>query len=143
MVVIILGAWAIVDLRALRPLLVQIAQMLGLMVVGIMPMVIWGVYHPGDFFVRLSTDGSFVSGWLMRETEIRDTSAVWIIIELYQYAFSTFLTTPFEDFYHASVPILARLSAEFFLIGLVIIHNRLHTWRMLLVLGWFWGGMTA
>ena len=143
LVIIIIGAWAIVDIRALQPLLMQIAQMLGLMVLGIMPMLIWGIYFPGDFFARLSTDGSFVSGWLMRETEIRNTSAVWIIVELYQYAFSTFLTTPFEDFYHAGVPILDRVSAVFFLIGLVIIHNRLHTWRMLLVLGWFWGGMTA
>jgi hypothetical protein len=35
------------------------------------------------------------------------------------------------------------MSACFFVIGLIIVHNRLHTWRMLLVLGWFWGGMTA
>jgi uncharacterized membrane protein len=143
LVVILIVAWAIVDFRTLQPLVGQVAQMLGLMLLGLLPMLIWGIYFPGDFFARLSTDGSFVSGWLVREAEARNIGAFWIIIELYQYAFSTFLNTPFEDFYHASVPILDRLSAIFFLIGLVIIHNRMHTWRMLMVLGWFWGGMTA
>jgi hypothetical protein len=76
LVVIIIGAWAVVDIRALQPLLMQIAQMLGLMVLGIMPMLIWGIYFPGDFFARLSTDGSFVSGWLMRETEIKYFSSM-------------------------------------------------------------------
>lgn len=143
LVVILIVAWAVVDFRTLQPLLGQVAQMLGLMLLGLLPMLIWGIYFPGDFFARLSTDGSFVSGWLVRESEARNIGAFWIIIELYQYAFSTFLTTPFEDFYHASVPILDRLSAIFFLTGLVIVHNRMHTWRMLMVLGWFWGGMTA
>lgn len=143
LVILIVLAWSIVDYRMVVSHMPRLGGMVALMFVGILPMLIWGIYFPGDFFARLSTDGSFVSGWLTREAATRQVSLVWIVVELYQYAFSTLFRTPFEDFYHANVPILDRVSAVFFFIGLVLVHNKLHTPRMLMLLGWFWGGMSA
>jgi hypothetical protein len=117
--------------------------MLGLMVLGLAPMMLWGIYHPADFFARLSTDGSVVTGWVAREAASKGISSAQQILEMYQYALSTFIILPFGDFYHANVPTLDVVSAGLFLIGLVIVHNRVHTRRMLLLLGWFWGGVSA
>ncbi len=58
-------------------------------------------------------------------------------------AFAAIFTTPFIDFYHANVPILDFVSAVLFGIGTVIVHFKIRTRRGMLVLGWFWGGITA
>ncbi len=143
LVLLIIVAWLIVDRAAVIAAWRQLAVMLGLMLLGLAPMLLWGVYHPADFFARLSTDGSIITGWVAREAASKGISSFQQILEMYQYAFSTFISLPFGDFYHADVPTLDIVSAGLFLIGLVIVHNRLHTRRMLLVLGWFWGGVTA
>jgi hypothetical protein len=143
LVLLIIVAWLLVDREAVIAAWRQLAVMLGLMLLGLAPMMLWGVYNPGDFFARLSTDGSVITGWVAREAESKGISSFQQILEMYQYAFSTFISLPFGDFYHANVPTLDIVSAGLFVIGLVLVHNRLHTRRMLLVLGWFWGGVTA
>ena len=143
LVLLIIVAWLIVDRAAVIAAWRQLAVMLGLMLLGLAPMILWGVYHPADFFARLSTDGSIITGWVAREAASKGISSFQQILEMYQYAFSTFISLPFGDFYHAEVPTLDIVSAGLFLVGLVLVHNRLHTRRMLLVLGWFWGGVTA
>lgn len=143
LVLLIIVAWLIVDFVAVIAAWRQLLVMLGLMLLGLAPMILWGVYHPADFFARLSTDGSIITGWVAREAESKGISSFQQILEMYQYAFSTFISLPFGDFYHADVPTLDIVSAGLFLVGLVLVHNRLHTRRMLMVLGWFWGGVTA
>jgi hypothetical protein len=143
LVLLIIVAWVAVDRAAVIAAWRQLAVMLGLMLLGLAPMMLWGVYNPGDFFARLSTDGSVITGWVAREAESKGISSFQQILEMYQYALSTFISIPFGDFYHAGVPTLDIVSAVLFVIGLVLVHNRLHTRRMLLVLGWFWGGVTA
>ncbi len=143
LVVLILVVWYVFEYRAMASHTTNIALTLGLMCCGLLPMIIWGVFSPGDFFARLSSDGSIVSGWLAREAEARSVPQGMIVVELYRYAFATFLSTPFEDFYHANVPILDSISAVLFIIGLVYAHIRLYERGMVMLLGWFWGGMTA
>lgn len=143
LVLLIIVAWLIVDREPVIAAWRQLAVMLGLMVLGLAPMMLWGVYNPDDFMARLSTDGSVITGWVAREAASKGISSFQQILEMYQYALATFISIPFVDFYHANVPTLDIVAAVLFVIGLVLVHNRLHTRRMLLVLGWFWGGVTA
>jgi hypothetical protein len=143
LVLLIIGAWLLVDREPVIAAWRQLAVMLGLMLLGLAPMMLWGIYYPRDFFARLSTDGSVITGWVAREAASKGISSFQQILEMYQYAFLTFISIPFGDFYHAGVPTLDIVSAVLFVIGLLLVHNRLHTRRMLLVLGWFWGGVTA
>ena len=140
---ILVGAWAIVDRQAIwtaaRPLLF----MFGLMLIGLSPMIIWASAYPGEFMSRMSMDGSITTGWLTREAALYGVSEWFIIYQLFEAAILAFITTPFVDFYHAGVPILDGVSAVFFVIGMVIVHWQMRTRRMLLLLGWFWGGVTA
>jgi hypothetical protein len=143
LVLLIIVAWLIVDRVTVIAAWRQLLVMLGLMLLGLAPMMLWGVYNPADFMARLSTDGSVITGWVAREAASKGISSFQQILEMYQYALLTFISIPFVDFYHANVPTLDIVSAVLFVIGLVLVHNRLHTRRMLLVLGWFWGGVTA
>lgn len=141
--VILTGAWWIVDraaiCRAARPL----AFMFGLMVLGLSPMIVWAVDFPGEFVSRLSNDGSINTGWLAREAALYNVSEIQIIYTLFEAALLAFLTKPFIDFYHAEVPILDALSAILFVGGMILLHLQLSQRRTLLLLGWFWGGVTA
>lgn len=140
---LILVAWLIVDRVRVIAAWRKLFAMLGLMVLGLAPMIVWGLYHPDNFMARLSTDGSVVTGWVAREAASKGISSIQQILEMYQYALATFISVPFGDFYHANVPTLDIVSAGLFVVGLIMVHNRLHTQRMLMVLGWFWGGVTA
>lgn len=141
--VILVGAWFVVDrvaiVRAVRPL----AFMFGLMIIGLSPMIIWASAYPGEFVSRMSMDGSITTGWLAREAELYGVSQLAILYQLFEAAILAFLTTPFIDFYHAGVPILDSVSAVVFVIGMAIVHWQMRTRKMLLLLGWFWGGVVA
>lgn len=140
---ILVGAWFVVDresiIQAARPLLF----MFGLMIIGLSPMILWASAYPGEFVSRMSMDGSITTGWLAREAEIYEVSQLFILYQLFEAAILSFLTTPFIDFYHAGVPTLDSVSAVVFVIGMAIVHWQMRTRKMLLLLGWFWGGVTA
>ncbi len=143
LVVILIGVWAIMDWERVRPVFPQVGIMLGYLGIGVSPMLIWARYFPDDFMSRLSADGSVVTGWIAQEAAARDVGQWQIVLEMYQFAIGTFFNRPFEDFYHANVPTLDVVSAMLFGIGLFLVHNLLHTRRMMMLLGWFWGGVTA
>lgn len=141
--VILVIAWAIVDRSAIRDAARPLAFMFGLIVLGLSPMIIWASNFQGEFVSRMSTDGSITTGWLAREAELYDVSQLYIIYTLYEAAILAFFTKPFNDFYHAGVPILDTISAAIFLIGALVVHWQMRHRKMLLLLGWFWGGVTA
>jgi hypothetical protein len=141
--VLILVSWLIVDRTTVLPALPAIGLFIGLAVLGLLPQLVWAVVLPKEFFSRLITDGSFVSGWVYREAALNDISVPVYVLYLYRMALEAIFTSPFIDFYHANVPILDAITAALFLIGTAIVHNHIHTRRSMLVLGWFWGGITA
>lgn len=143
LVVIVLIVWSMMDPQQMRPVWPTAGWMLGLTMVGLLPMLVWGWHFPTEFFSRLSADGSVVTGWIWQEAAQRNVTPWRIVIEMYQFAMSTFFVRPFEDFYQSQVPTLDALTAVVFAVGLVLVHNLMHTRRMLLLLGWFWGGVTA
>ncbi len=141
--VLILLSWLIVERQTVIPALPTIGLFIGLAVLGLLPQLVWAAVLPEEFFSRLITDGSFVSGWVYREAALNDTSVFMYVLYLYRMAMEAIFTSPFIDFYHANVPILDVVTAILFVIGTAIVHNRIHTRRSMLVLGWFWGGVTA
>jgi hypothetical protein len=141
--VILVVAWAIVDRDAIRGAMQPLMFMFGLMIIGLTPMILWASAYPGEFLSRMSNDGSITTGWLAREAEIYGVSQAYILYQLFEAALLAFLTKPFIDFYHAGVPILDGLSAVVFVIGMILVHWQMRERKMLLVLGWFWGGVTA
>jgi hypothetical protein len=141
--VILVIAWAIVDRDAIIRARFQLLFMFSLMLIGLSPMIIWANAYQGEFFSRMSMDGSITTGWLAREAELYGVSQAYIIYQLFEAAILAFLTKPFIDFYHAGVPILDSVSAVVFVIGMGIVHWQMRTRKMLMLLGWFWGGVTA
>jgi hypothetical protein len=141
--VILVIAWTIVDRQVIQVALRPLVVMFSLMLIGISPMIIWASAYPGEFMSRMSTDGSIATGWLTREAALYGVSEVYIIYQLFEAAILAFLTKPFIDFYHAGVPILDGISAVVFVVGMMMVHWQMRSRRMLLVLGWFWGGVTA
>ncbi len=141
--VILVLAWSIVDRHAIIQAIRPLAFMFGLMLVGLSPMLAWAFNNSGEFMSRMSNDGSITTGWLAREAAMYDVSQLYILYTLLEAAILAFLTKPFLDFYHAEVPILDGLSAIVFVVGLVALHLQLKKRSTLLLLGWFWGGITA
>lgn len=141
--VLILVGWWIVQREQLQAALPQVGIYGVAALVGLGPQLVWGAYTPSGFFSRLEVDGSFVSGWIFTEAAAMQMSVVSYVLFLYDMALQAIYWTPFIDFYHADVPILDPLSVGLALIGAILVHNRLHTPRGLVVLGWFWGGVTA
>jgi hypothetical protein len=141
--VLILASWFVVEREVVVAASPAIVVYAGMALIGYGPQLVWAMLLPGEFYSRLSTDGSFVSGWVYLEAVANNVSVLQFVLYLYKTALEAILTSPFIDFYHADVPILDAMSAVLFGIGTVIVHNRMHTRRGMIVLGWFWGGVTA
>ncbi|MFZ9858368.1 MAG: hypothetical protein ACO3F2_08575 [Roseiflexaceae bacterium] len=141
--IILVCAWAVVDRHAVRAAIRPLLLMFGLMLLGLSPMIIWASAYSGEFMSRMSMDGSITTGWISNEAELYGVSEIVIVYQLFEAAILAFLTQPFIDFYHAGVPILDGVSAVVFVIGMGLVHWQMRQRRMLLLLGWFWGGVTA
>jgi hypothetical protein len=143
LLVMLVVAWSIVDREAIRAALRPLGFMFGLVLLGLTPMILWASVYPGEFMSRMSMDGSITTGWLTNEANIYGVSEAYILYTLFEAAILAFLTNPFIDFYHAGVPILDGLSAVVFVLGMILVHWQMRMRKMLLLLGWFWGGVTA
>ncbi|MFM2032167.1 MAG: hypothetical protein RLZZ297_932, partial [Chloroflexota bacterium] len=137
------GAWLVVHRSAMRNAVSVWGIYLGAALLGLGPQLVWAAFRPSGFFSRLEVDGSFVSGYVYREAEALQMSVIGYVLYLYQQALQAIYLNPFIDFYHADVPMLEQVSVGLALIGAVIVHNKVHTPRGILLLGWFWGGVTA
>ena len=141
--IILVSVWAIVDRQTIIAAAQPLVFMFCMIIFGILPMILWARNYPGEFMSRMSADGSITTGWLAREAELYGVSQAYILFTLFEAAILAFLTKPFTDFYHAEVPILDAISAVLFVVGMVLVHFQFRSRRMLLLLGWFWGGVTA
>jgi hypothetical protein len=140
---LLLAAWAVVDrhrIWASRGLLAYFGLVTGLIMA---PMVIWGFQSPDAFSSRLAVDGTFSSGWLAHEAVATGNHPVWIVAELFAFALGTFTLHPFADFYGIRVPTLDPVTGVLWVIGLALALWRTRSPRMLLLNGWFWGGVVA
>ena len=140
---LILAAWLLVQRAWVWEARQAIAVYAITALCGFGPQLVWAAHMPSGFFSRLAVDGSFTTGYVQREAALLQTTVVSYVLFLYDMALQALYATPFIDFYHADVPILDPVSVGLALIGAVLLHNRLHTPRSIMLLGWFWGGVTA
>lgn len=140
---LLLVAWSVVDWRLIWGSRAALALFAASLAVVVAPMVIWGVQSPDAFSSRLAVDGTFSSGWLWHEAAATGKHPAWIVLELFGHALGTFTARPFIDFYGIGVPTLDPVTGVLWCAGLLLALWRTRSTGMLLVNGWFWGGVVA
>jgi 4-amino-4-deoxy-L-arabinose transferase-like glycosyltransferase len=143
LLLLVLAGWAVVDRSIFRGNRVQLAVFALSLAVIVTPMVIWAVRFPAAFGSRMSLDGTFASGWLAQEAAATGKHQAQIVAELFLAALGTFTQRPFLDFYGVGVPTLDPLSGVLWMIGLPLALWRARSRHMLVLNGWFWGGVVA
>lgn len=140
---LILLAWFVIDRSIFTGNLATLGTGLIAAIIIIAPMALWGYFYPNEFASRMSLDGTFASGWMEREVEATGRSPLTILLGLGGLALATFYRDPFIDFYGIGVPTLDVVSRVFWGIGLFLVLFRTWDRRMVMLNGWFWGGVVA
>ena len=140
---LLLASWAIIDRGLFRGNAVPLAMFAVALVVIISPMVIWGVLFPAEFSSRMAVDGTFTSGWLETEAALTGKHQALVLGELFLAALGTFTQRPFIDFYGVGVPTLDKLTGIFWTFGLALALWQTFNRRVIVLNGWFWGGVVA
>jgi hypothetical protein len=140
---LVLIAWFIIDRSIFRGNLATLLVGVIAAIIIIAPMALWGFFYPNEFASRMSLDGTFASGWLEREVASTGKSPLTILLGLGGFALATFYRDPFIDFYGIGVPTFDVISRVFWGIGLILVLIRTWNVRMVMLNGWFWGGVVA
>ena len=136
-------AWILIDRQFLWDNRAMIGVFVAVLSIFIAPMILWAVSQPDNFFARLQMDGTLMSGWLSRETQLTGQSEQAILLSLLLYALSTFGHRPFLDFYFVDQPTLDPISRYVWIVGVVVLLLRVWDRRRVVINGWFWGGVVA
>jgi hypothetical protein len=115
----------------------------GSILIVALPALVWIFNHPQDFSARWVKEGSFQSGWLMREVLNTGKPALSILWERFAHVCLSIFILPFQDFYWAPAPVLDVITALLFAVGVFLALRRTRDPRILLLNGWFWSGVVA
>jgi hypothetical protein len=140
---LLLIGWALVDRRLFQHNALPLALFALAVAIIISPMITWAVMFPDEFGARLAVDGTFASGWLTQEAQATGKTPAQIVLELGWLALTTFTARPFVDFYEVRVPTLDVVARPLWMLGLLLTLSRPWDRRMLVLNGWFWGGVVA
>lgn len=140
---LVIAAWGVVDRSIFRKSGVPLAMFGVALLVIVAPMVAWAASHPAEFFSRMAVDGTISSGWLASESEHTGTPQALLMAGLFGDALGTFTHRPFIDFYGIGTPTLDPVSAALWAIGLAIALWRTRDRGLIVLNGWFWGGLIA
>ncbi len=121
-----------------RPALKQAAVFWAGFGITLMPQLYYIFNNPNEFFNRLSSDGTFQSGWLASTMAASGKSAIEILAGRVSHAFLSLIHYPAVDFYGSTTPLLTVFAAIFFLIGLGISIVRTRSAGYLMLNGYFW-----
>lgn len=108
-----------------------------------LPQMVYAIRSPGDFFARLSADGTFQSGWLASTMAQTGQSAPLILAGRVAHAFLSLNYYPAVDFYGARIPLLDVVTATLFILGLGYGLWQTRNPRYLLLNGYFWSVTVA
>jgi hypothetical protein len=143
LLLLILIAWWFID----RPLFegngINLAIFALAFVIVVAPMLVWARMFSADFVSRLTVDGTIGSGWLQKEAQVSGKSQLQILGELFLYALSTFTIRPFQEFYHVDAPTLEKITGLLWIGGVVLALVKTWDRRMVMINGWFWGGIVT
>jgi 4-amino-4-deoxy-L-arabinose transferase-like glycosyltransferase len=105
---------------------------------AILPHIVYGIGHQGEYLMRLNKDGTFNSGWLANEIGITGQNAAQILAGRVLHTFLSLFNYPAQDFYGANSPMLTIFTATLFLLGLSISLWKTRQLGHLLLNGYFW-----
>lgn len=103
-----------------------------------MPLGVYALQYPADFFARLNADGTFQTGWLAQTMADTGQSAAAILVERVMHAFLSLSYYPAIDFYGAGVPLFNVVTSTLFVLGLAYALWRTRDPQYLLLNGYFW-----
>lgn len=106
--------------------------------VAVLPYALLSVRQPGEFFARLSADGSFQSGWIAQRMAETGQSAPVLMFERVLQVFMALVQRPALDFYGASIPLLDVFTAALMMVGLAYAVRHTANPALLLLNGYFW-----
>lgn len=107
--------------------------------IPVLPEAVYIARNPQDFLARLSSSGTFQTGWLAQTVASSQQPAVLVLAQRVLHAFLSLVYYPSISFYGVNVPPLTLLTASFFLIGLALCLVRTRDHRYLVLNGYFWG----
>lgn len=119
-----------------------LAMFLALAISGA-PMGLWAYQEPNEFNARLNQAGIFATGWLTEQATQQNIAEWQVLLQVIQNSFLTINYFPVTEFYYTTYPLLDRLTAAFFLIGLVYALLHIFDERYLLINAWFWSSVVA
>lgn len=99
--------------------------------------------QPTEFLNRINENGTYNSGWMVKEMLLTGKSDIQILFERVIHAFLSLIYYPANDFYGSPAPVLSFISAVLFLLGLGYILYRVRSLKLLLLNGYFWGVTVA
>ncbi len=127
----------------LKPALQQLKVFCLGFIIIVLPVLEYAFQHPGEFFNRLNTEGTFQTGWMNETMLTTGKSALQILAERVIHAFLSLNYYPAGDFYGSPIPILTLISSTLFFVGLGLILWRVKSPNFLLLNGYFWGFTVA
>lgn len=135
----IIPLWLLVTIliqrRNLSGNITNLALLLFAFVIVTLPLILFYIEKPDDFFAPFNRVESF-GDWLTMETQIRGESAWRIMAEQILDSARTYITKPSEVWYRPNVPILQPLSAGLFTAGVLLSFFYLRRARTYLLLIW-------
>ncbi|HUI88600.1 MAG TPA: glycosyltransferase family 39 protein [Anaerolineales bacterium] len=108
-------------------------------VILIIPEVAYIWQHPDDFLSRMSSSGTFQTGWLAQTAASTGQPPMLILAQRVVHAFLSLIYYPSLDYYGSPIPPLTLLSAALFLMGLGLCLVRIRNLNYLFLNVYFWG----
>lgn len=143
LVPVYLVALAILRWQMVRANLGNIAAMFLALAISGAPMALWAYQAPDEFNARLNQVGIFATGWLTEQANLQNVPEWQVMLDVIRTSFLTINYFPVTEFYFTTYPLLDRLTAAFFLIGLVYALIHIFDERYLLINAWFWSSVVS
>ena len=117
----------------------ELAVLWGGFFITVIPEGLYVWQHPNDFISRLSSSGTFQTGWLGQTAASTHQSIAIILAQRVVHAFLSLVYYPALDYYGVPIPPLTLISATLFLIGagLCLYHTNQLKYLVLNII--FWG----
>jgi hypothetical protein len=121
--------------RHARPLLV----FLGAVLVVALPLAVYFIKTPDQFYARLNSEGILSNGVIQRAAAQNSLGAAGVLLDQFAKSTYVYVSAPaLAQFYNSPAPYLPAVAAIFFVLGLAYVVWRLGDPRFMTLFAWFW-----